>query len=150
MLWSSTQTQQNYHQLVISQFSPSTVFSELALWRHHSSICDVTRMRGIGIVTSWSSIILAHANWCTYDIYSYEGWTLSPETCVANQPEWIGLRYFAEAVRPRCNTTTPDQWPKGEWKQKVQNWSNVNNPQGQVYRGRKCIIHGVKMHRTML
>ena len=36
---------------------------DLALWRHHSSICDVTRTRGTGIVMSYLSIVLAHTHW---------------------------------------------------------------------------------------
>ena len=34
----------------------------------------------------------------------------------------------------------------------LQNWSSVNKPQGQKvsYRGRKCIVPGAEIHRTML
>ena len=32
-------------------------------------ICDVTRMRGTGIVTSYSSIVLARANWRKGDLH---------------------------------------------------------------------------------
>ena len=32
-------------------------------------ICDVTQMRGTGIVTSYSSIALAHANWRKGDLH---------------------------------------------------------------------------------
>ena len=31
--------------------------------------CDVTRMRGTGIVMSYSSIVLARANWCKGDLH---------------------------------------------------------------------------------
>ena len=32
-------------------------------------ICDVARTQGTGIVTSYSSIVLAHANWRKGDFY---------------------------------------------------------------------------------
>ena len=50
-------------------FSSRVVFSDLALGSHHSSICDVTRARGIGIVASYSSIGLARANWHKVDFH---------------------------------------------------------------------------------
>ena len=34
-------------------------------------ICDITRMWGTGIVTSYSSIVLARANWCKCDLYQW-------------------------------------------------------------------------------
>ena len=42
---------------------------DLALWRHHSSTCNVTRTRGYGIATSHSSIVLARINWCKGDLH---------------------------------------------------------------------------------
>ena len=42
---------------------------DLALWRHHSSICNVTRTRGYGIATSHSSIVLARINWYKGDLH---------------------------------------------------------------------------------
>ena len=42
-----------------------TDFHEISFylwWRHDSLICDVTRTRGTGNVTSYSSIVLSRAN----------------------------------------------------------------------------------------
>ena len=41
----------------------------LALWHHHSLICDITRTWGTSIVMSYSSIVLARANWCKCDLH---------------------------------------------------------------------------------
>ena len=50
--------------MLIPPFSPMTVYDPaLALWRPQSSICGVTRTRVTGVVTSYSSIVLAGANW---------------------------------------------------------------------------------------
>ena len=71
MPWSSTQTHENNHQLLISLYSARMIFSDLALWHHHILICDVTQMWGTGIVTSYLSIVLACANWCKGYFHSW-------------------------------------------------------------------------------
>ena len=54
----------------IPPFSPMTVYDPaLALWRPQSSICGVTRTRATGVVTSYSSIVLAGANWHKGDLH---------------------------------------------------------------------------------
>ena len=49
-------------------FLQRIVCSDLALWRRHSSICDVKRMRGTDIMPC-SSIVLARANWHKGDLH---------------------------------------------------------------------------------
>ena len=56
----------NKHRSLISPLSLTTVFSFVTSPR---LICDVTRTRGTGIVTSYSSIVLARANWCKGDLH---------------------------------------------------------------------------------
>ena len=63
MIRSSSQTHQNNNRLLMSPLSPWTVFTDLALWRHHKSLYDVKRKLGTGIVTSYLSIVLARTNW---------------------------------------------------------------------------------------
>ena len=46
-----------------------TVFSDLGLWSHFNSICDITLTRGTDIVTSYLSIVLAPSNRGKDDIY---------------------------------------------------------------------------------
>ena len=58
----------NNHRSLISPLTLRTVISELTLWRHHRW-SDVMHMRGTCIVTSYSSIVLAHANWRKGDLH---------------------------------------------------------------------------------
>ena len=68
MSWIHSSTKNNY-QSPISPFSLRTVCSDLALWRHHRWICDVTRTWGTGILTWYSSIILARTSWHKGDLH---------------------------------------------------------------------------------
>ena len=64
---------------LISTLSPRTVLSNLALWCHHgiTLTCDVTQRGSTGIVTSYSSIVLAGANWHKLILArKYHPWTL--------------------------------------------------------------------------
>ena len=44
-------------------FFAKNILSEMTLWYCHISICDVTRTRGTGIMTSYSSTFLVRAKW---------------------------------------------------------------------------------------
>ena len=56
-------TEHRNHWLIISPFLLRMLHFDLALWCRHGSICGITRTRGTGIVTSYSSIVLTHTNW---------------------------------------------------------------------------------------
>ena len=58
---------ENHHPSLISQLSPRTAFSDFVT--PPELICDVTLTPDTSIVTSYSSIILAHANWRKGDLH---------------------------------------------------------------------------------
>ena len=49
-------------QLSIAHFA-IIYYSDLEMWRHHNSSCNVTQTRGTGIVTSFSSIVFDRVYW---------------------------------------------------------------------------------------
>ena len=59
----------NNHQSLISPLSLRTVW--LNIVTSSQLICGVTRTRGTGIVTSYSSIVLARANWRKGDLHKW-------------------------------------------------------------------------------
>ena len=69
MSWTHNSSKNHYRSL-ISPLSLWTVFSVLALWPF-LLICDVTQTWGTGIVMSYSSIVLARANWCKGDLHCW-------------------------------------------------------------------------------
>ena len=71
MHWTHEHVEDN-HRSLSSPLSPRTVFSNLALWRHHRIIrliSDVTQTQGTGILRSYLSIVLAYATWHKVDIH---------------------------------------------------------------------------------
>ena len=59
------------------------------LWRQHSSICNVTLTCGTGIVTSYSSIVLARANWRKGDLH----WWITTLNINFSPPGFHGLAW---------------------------------------------------------
>ena len=59
----------NYHRSLILHMLPRAVFSKPSIVTSPQLICDVTRMRDTGIVTSYSSIVIARANWRKGDLH---------------------------------------------------------------------------------
>ena len=68
-MWWTHKSAKNYHRALISPLLPRAAFFWPSIVTSSQLICDVTRTQNTGIVTSYSSIVIARTNWRKGDLH---------------------------------------------------------------------------------